>query len=96
MTSDQTPPAGWYPDKTANVPAGQQRYWNARRGLRTQPHRAPRRPVAEPARKPGIFTRWGIPGLVGVLALLFGLVIGSAGGSTGEPTPAPEPHRHPR
>jgi hypothetical protein len=25
MTSDQTPPAGWYPDKSANAPAGQQR-----------------------------------------------------------------------
>jgi hypothetical protein len=54
--------------------------------------------VAEPARKPGTFTRWGIPALVGVLALLFGIGIGAAGdssaedleaGSTGEPTPAP-------
>jgi hypothetical protein len=25
MTSDQTPPAGWFPDESANAPAGQQR-----------------------------------------------------------------------
>jgi hypothetical protein len=51
--------------------------------------------VAEPARKPGTFTRWGIPALVGVMALLFGIGIGAAGdstaarGSTGESTPEP-------
>ncbi len=28
MTGDQTPPAGWYPDKSADAPAGQQRYWD--------------------------------------------------------------------
>jgi hypothetical protein len=28
MTSDQTPPAGWYPDKGVGAPAGQQRYWD--------------------------------------------------------------------
>jgi hypothetical protein len=28
MTSDQTPPAGWYPDTGVGAPAGQQRYWD--------------------------------------------------------------------
>ena len=28
MTTDQTPPSGWYPDKSANAPAGQHRYWD--------------------------------------------------------------------
>jgi Protein of unknown function (DUF2510)/Septum formation len=28
MTGDQTPPAGWYPDKSVGAPAGQQRYWD--------------------------------------------------------------------
>jgi hypothetical protein len=94
----QTPPAGWYPDKSANAPAGRQRYWDGSAWTErtTTPTTTPT--VAEPARKPGIFTRWGIPALVGVLALLFGLGIGAAAGSsaedleagsTGEPTPAP-------
>jgi hypothetical protein len=28
MTSDQTPPAGWYPDNSVDAPAGRQRYWD--------------------------------------------------------------------
>jgi hypothetical protein len=28
MTSDQTPPAGWYPDQSVDAPAGRQRYWD--------------------------------------------------------------------
>jgi hypothetical protein len=96
--SEQIPsgriPSGWYPDKSVGAPAGQQRYWNG--SAWTQHTTAPT--VAESARKPGIFTRWGIPGLVGVVSLLVGVALGAAGGSsaeeletgsTGEPTSAP-------
>jgi len=102
--SDQIPsgqiPSGWYPDPNpgADAPGGQMRYWNGSAWTEhtTAPTTAPT--VAEPARKPGTFIRWGIPALVGVLALLFGIGIGAAGGgsaedleagSTVESTPAP-------
>jgi hypothetical protein len=108
--SEQIPsgriPSGWYPDKSVGAPAGQQRYWNG--SAWTQHTTAPTTAsstaptAAEPAGKPGIFTRWGIPALVGVLAFLFGVGIGAAGDTTtGEPTtPAGgtpgSRHRHPR
>jgi Protein of unknown function (DUF2510) len=100
MTNDQMPPAGWYPDKSANAPAGQQRYWDGSAWTErttapaTQPttvQPAVAEPaVAEPARKSSILARWGIPALVGVVAFLFGIGVGGAGdGGTAEPTPAP-------
>ena len=71
----------------------------ARRGLsartRRPPRRPPRRPWPSQPASLASFTRWGIPALVGVLSLLFGIGIGAAGGSsalggsTKEPTPAP-------
>ena len=57
MTSDQTPPAGWYPDSAVDAPAGQPRYWD---GSAWIPHtHAPgaASTVAEPAGKTGTFTR---------------------------------------
>jgi Protein of unknown function (DUF2510) len=85
MTSDQNAPAGWYPDSTAEAPAGQLRYWD---GSGWTPHTsAPRTAptVAEPAGKPGTFTRWATPAVVGVLALLLGIGIGAgAGAASGE------------
>ena len=90
--SEQIPsgriPSGWYSDKSVGAPAGQQRYWDGSAWTlhTTAPTTAPT--VAESARKPGMFTRWGIPALVGVLAFLFGVGIGVASGNTGEPTTA--------
>jgi hypothetical protein len=88
--SDQSPPAGWYPDRSANAPAGQQRYWDgsawterttapATEPTTVQPTGA-EPAVAEPAPKSSVFARWGIPALVGVVAFLLGLSVGGVSG----------------
>ena len=45
MTSDLTPPAGWYPDKRLDAPAGQQRYWD---GLNWTEHTTATAPTVGP------------------------------------------------
>ena len=78
MTSDQTPPAGWYPDKSANAPAGQQRYWDG--SAWTERSTAPTVPitvpptvaypaVAEPALIPARRTN-----VAAVVSLIFGIL----------------------
>ena len=90
--SDQIPsgqiPSGWYQDPDPGAPAGQQRYWDGSAWTQrtTGPTTAPT--VAEPARRSGIFTRWGIPALVGVSAFLFGIGIGAAPADTTPTAPS--------
>jgi Protein of unknown function (DUF2510) len=90
--SDQIPsgqiPSGWYPDPDPGAPAGQQRYWDGSAWTQrtTAPSSAPT--VAVPARRSGMFTRWGIPALVGVLAFLFGIGVGAAPADTTSAAPS--------
>jgi Protein of unknown function (DUF2510) len=93
--SDQIPsgriPSGWYLDPDPNAPAGQQRYWDG--SAWTQRTTAPTTAstVAGQARRPGSFTRWGIPVLVGVVAFLFGIGVGADPDADTSPTASSEP-----
>ena len=92
---DQIPsgqiPSGWYPDPDPDAPAGQQRYWDGSAWTQRTTAQTTEPTVAEPARRFGMFTRWGIPALVGVLAFLFGIGVGGAPDADTTPTAAPEP-----
>jgi Domain of unknown function (DUF4190)/Protein of unknown function (DUF2510) len=76
--SDQIPPAGWYPDRSVNAPAGQQRYWDG--SAWTERSTAPTVPitvqstvaypaVAEPAPIPARRTN-----VAAVISLVFGIL----------------------
>jgi Protein of unknown function (DUF2510) len=75
MTSDQAPPAGWYPDQGVGAPAGQQRYWDGFAWTEhiaaptTAPTTAPTVPTVAPRNGLGIAAI-----ILGIIGAIFGII----------------------